>query len=119
MTAKEDMLLHIATEGHEGFLRIGPEYVTEGHRYCAVKIENNTAECRKNDFAIVDMDAAVEVGDRVLLSERGVLFVRRLFEDNDGGYMLQPLEGSRQKPLFVRDWQPLVIGKIEKFLGAK
>jgi SOS-response transcriptional repressor LexA len=120
MTAKDEIILKCNEP--DAFLRVEAALLTApDHKHCTVRIENDTDECKRGDFAMIDLEAAVSVGDIVLVNIEGIAFlmtIRRL-ELTDHGYVLNPLKGSRSLPMFVKDWTPYVIGRVDKFLGAR
>lgn len=108
--------------GIEGFARVDLRLLPEpGHRYCFVIVTTSREEFQAGDYALVDLDAEIVDGDRVLLSETigATSCIMRAVKTEDG-WTFAPLKRSPLRPVFVTELgDDLVIGKVVRVFDVK
>lgn len=108
-------------DGVEGFVRVDVKLLPElGHRYCFVIMTTTREEFSAGDYALIDLDAEIASGDRVLLAETeaSTSCVMRAIKTEDG-WTLAPLKRSLFQPVFVTELGDLVIGKVVRVFDVK
>lgn len=96
-----------------GLIRVSPALLPEtAHRYCFFQISENREDIKRGDYALVDLDADINPGDRVItFDEYGSNSLMRA-NKSDHGWTFAPLRRSPLTPWFVEDVTKHVIGKV-------
>ena len=102
----------------EYWIHTSTRFLKKGHKYCYVRVvsNNKTEKIRKGAYALVNITAKPNSGDRVLILEPGgSLSLMRMYKEN-AYYVAKPFKGSKLHTYILNN-RETIAGKIERIFN--